>query len=132
VYGAILIAILGAQIASLALRVPLKVDVIRDRGALAREVEGDQVENTYRLQVMNTTERRQSYAIRAEGVQGLRVASEPKFEVEPASTRSVVLRLQAPRDSIPPGSNRVNLQIRSSDDDAIAVNERTVFFGVRR
>jgi cytochrome c oxidase accessory protein FixG len=132
VYGAILIAICGALIASLALRVPLKVDVIRDRGALAREVEGDQVENVYRLQVMNTTERRQSYAIRAEGVQGMRVASEPKFEVEPASTRSVVLRLQAPRDSIPPGSNRVNLQVRSSDDGAIAVNERTVFFGVRR
>jgi len=42
------------------------------------------------------------------------------------------VRLQAPRDSIPPGSNRIALDIRSSDDAAIAVREKTVFFGLRR
>jgi len=63
---------------------------------------------------------------------GLQVASERQFEVEPATTRSVVVRLQAPRDSIPPGSNRIALDIRSSDDAAIAVREKTVFFGLRR
>jgi cytochrome c oxidase accessory protein FixG len=132
VYGAILLAIIGAMGVSIALRVPLKVDVIRDRGALAREVEGDSVENVYRLQVMNTSELRHSYDIRADGMDGLRIASDPAFAVEAATTRPIVLRLQAPRDSIPPGSNRIALTIRSTDDPAIGVREKTVFFGLRR
>jgi cytochrome c oxidase accessory protein FixG len=132
IYTAILLAIAAALTVSLAMRVPLKVDVIRDRGALAREVPGDMVENVYRLQVMNTTEAKRSYALQAEGVRGLQVASEPRFEVEPASTRSVVLRLQAPRDTIPPGSNRIRLKVQAQDDPSIRVDEKTVFFGLNR
>ena len=48
------------------MRVPLKVDVIRDRGALAREAEDGRIENTFRLQVMNTSERGQAFALSAE------------------------------------------------------------------
>ena len=132
IYGAILLGIGAALAASVATRVPLKVDVIRDRGVLAREVEGDQVENVYRLQVMNTSERRHAYTVRAEGMPGLRVASEPHFEVEPETARSVVLRLQAPREAIAPGSTRVDLKIQSEDDATIQVSEKTAFLGMRR
>ena len=63
---------------------------------------------------------------------GLRVASEPRFEVEPAAARSVVLRLQAPREAIAPGSTRVDLKIQSEDDATIQVSEKTAFLGMRR
>jgi polyferredoxin len=56
IYSGILAAIMVALAVALTLRVPLKVDVIRDRGSLAREAEDGRIENTYRLQVMNTTE----------------------------------------------------------------------------
>jgi cytochrome c oxidase accessory protein FixG len=130
VYSAILWAIVAAMAVSIAQRVPLKVDVIRDRGALAREVEGDRVENVYRLQVMNTSERGHSYDIQAEGLEGLQVASAPSFDVEPEATRTVVVRLQAPRDSIPPGSNRIELTVRSLEDANVHVHEKSVFFGL--
>ena len=52
---------------------PLKVDVLRDRGALAREAAAGVIENVYRLQVMNTDETPRRYTIRAEGVPGLSV-----------------------------------------------------------
>lgn len=132
IYTGILWAIIGALVVSVATRVPLKVDVIRDRRALAREVEGDRVENVYRLQVMNTSEQRHAYRVATEGLDGLQVASDPAFEVEASATRSIVVRLQAPRDAIPPGSNRIALGIRSTDDAAIGVTEKTVFFGLRR
>src|SRR5687767_4264464 len=54
-YAGVLAAIAAALLVSLALKTPLKVDVIRDRAAMSREVEGGLVENVYRLQVMNTT-----------------------------------------------------------------------------
>ena len=56
VYGAILAAICTALLASLLLRTPFKVDVVRDRAALARLVEDGRIENVYRLQMMNASE----------------------------------------------------------------------------
>ncbi len=56
VYGAILLAISTALMVSLVLRTPFKVDVVRDRGALARLVDDGRVENVYRLQMMNARE----------------------------------------------------------------------------
>jgi cytochrome c oxidase accessory protein FixG len=136
VYGAILLTVIGALLVGLWLRVPLKVDVIRDRGALAREIIDDapviRVENAYRLQVMNTTERRQRYTVRVEGLPDLFVASELPFEVAPASTASVPLRLQAPADGVTAGAHRIQVQVSSLDSDGITVRERTTFLGLRR
>ncbi len=61
----------SVSLASLAMRTPLKVDVVRDRGALARIVEGGRLENVYRLQIMNATEQPQRYRIEARGLEGL-------------------------------------------------------------
>src|ERR1051326_781176 len=63
IYSLILMALMVAMAAALWLRVPLKVDVIRDRGAMARDVGGGEVENVYRLQIMNTAEERRSFEL---------------------------------------------------------------------
>ncbi len=132
VYGALLGAIVVGLVAALLLRVPLKVDVIRDRGALAREVEDGRVENVYRLQVSNTTEARRAYALTVSGLPGLSIASEKRFEVAAATTMSVPLRLQAGADEVAPGSHRITIAVRAEDDPAIEVREATTFLGLRR
>src|SRR6185369_6956459 len=54
VYSGVLVLIAIAFVASLWLRKPFRVDVVRDRGTLARLVDDGRIENVYRLQVMNT------------------------------------------------------------------------------
>mgnify|MGYP000125439263 CR=1 FL=1 len=73
IYTAILLAICTAFVVSIALRSPFRVDVVRDRASLARIVDEGRVENIYRLQIMNATERPQQYRISADGLPGLRV-----------------------------------------------------------
>jgi cytochrome c oxidase accessory protein FixG len=131
VYTAILGAICVGLAVSLSLRVPLKVDVIRDRGMLAREVEDGQVENIYRLQIMNTSTAPQTYTLQAAGVPGLVVASESVVDVAPTSTRTIVARLRASAAQTPAGSNRITLAVTAQGNPAIQVNEKTVFFGLR-
>jgi cytochrome c oxidase accessory protein FixG len=136
VYGGILLAVIAALAVAVYLRVPLKVDVIRDRAALAREVMDErglpQVENVYRLQVMNTTERGQTYSLQVGGLPGLVVASESTFEVPPAATKSVPLRVQAPADGVPSGTHKITIDVRAQGDDGIRVLETTTFLGLRR
>jgi polyferredoxin len=132
VYAAILASVTAALAAALVMRVPLKVDVIRDRGALAREVDSGQVENVYRLQVSNTTERVQRYTIGAQGLPSLEVASDRVFEVAPATTRSVPLRLRAAEEAVGAGSHAIVVEVVAQDDAAIRAREKTTFLGLRR
>lgn len=128
-----LIAVLTIGLASaMVLRVPLKVDVIRDRGALAREVDDGMVENTFRLQVMNTGEQQRSFRLSATGLTGLVIASEETFAVPGAATQSVMLRLRARPEDVPPGSNRIIIGVASDDEPRIAVEEKSVFLGLKR
>jgi cytochrome c oxidase accessory protein FixG len=129
VYGTILLGVIAALGSALALRVPLKVDVIRDRGAMSRELDDGRIENVYRLQVMNTTEQRQVFRVTASGLPGLVVASDATFELEAASTRSVPLRLQVPAIGVPAGSTRVMIEVAAVTDPAMRVSEKSVFIG---
>ncbi len=96
VYGALLLVIAGAFVTSLALRLPFRVDVVRDRGALARQVGEGWVENGYRLQIMNATETAQRYRINAEGLPGLVLASSATIEIGSAESRWVPVTLRIP------------------------------------
>jgi cytochrome c oxidase accessory protein FixG len=126
VYATILGALCFALALSLAMRTPLKVDVVRDRAALSRIVEGGRLENVYRLQIMNATERKQEYRITAEGLPGLELASEREVEVGPAESRWVPVRLRIPYGSAEPGSHTIHFQIAAEHGDA-HVSEKSAF-----
>lgn len=115
IYTAILGAIVIAMLVSLSLRIPFKVDVVRDRGVMARIVPGGKIENVYRLQVMNATESNQRYKIAVTGLPGLVVASESLVMVESTQSRWVAVRVQAPFDAATPGSHTIQFQIDSVD-----------------
>ncbi|MCW5655941.1 cytochrome c oxidase accessory protein CcoG [Hydrogenophaga sp.] len=127
VYGGILLAITVAVGVSLFLRTPLKVDVIRDRGALARMVEQGRIENVFRLQIMNATETTQRYAVSVSGLPGITMASETTFEVLPTEVRSVAVRVQIPPDAATTGSHPIQFDIRSSGESPQHVAEKAVF-----
>jgi cytochrome c oxidase accessory protein FixG len=132
VYGAFLLAVTVALAVALSLRVPLKVDLIRDRGALASEAEDGRVENSYRMQVSNTTEARRAFTVKASGLPGLTVASETRFEVGAAAVASIPVRLLADAGQVSPGSHKITVEVRAVDDPGVAVRETTTFLGLRR
>ena len=125
-YGSVLLALCLALLLSLATRTPLKVDVVRDRASLARIVAGGQLENVYRLQIMNATEGPQRYRIQARGLDGLQVATDGDVEVGPAESRWVAVRLQLPYGAAPTGSHTVHFDVQALGDKA-QVSEKAVF-----
>ncbi len=126
IYSAILGAVCLAMLASLALRTPFKVDVVRDRGVLARIVAGGMIENVYRLQIMNATETEQQYRISATGLPGLAVASEERVMVGATESRWVAVRLQLPYEAAGPGTHTIHFDI-TARDGVSAVHEKSVF-----
>ena len=99
VYSAVLVLITAALITSLLMRSPFKVDVVRDRGTLARIVEDGWVENVYRLQIMNTTEQVQRYRIGAAGLPAMATDAPSDVVIEPAQAQWVAVAVRVPPDA---------------------------------
>ena len=98
-YGAMLLVASTALVVSLSTRHGFSVDVIKDRGSMAREVGNGDIENVYRLQIMNATERVQSYTASVSGMKGLTLATPPELTVEAAGIGSLTIRLTLPADA---------------------------------
>jgi cytochrome c oxidase accessory protein FixG len=132
IYTALLAVIMGVFLAGLALRTPLKVDVIRDRGALVRETRDGRIENVYRLQIMNTDERAHRYVVTASGLPGLRVTPATPVTVAAAATQSVALTVQADPADLKPGSHTIVFHVESVDQPALRADEKSRFFARSR
>jgi cytochrome c oxidase accessory protein FixG len=134
VYTAILVLICGAFAASIAMRHPFRVDVVRDRASLARIVEDGMVENVYRLQIMNNQEREQTYRVRVDGLPRIAVTEPQDVKVGAAEARWISLGVRIPFDvsqQAGPGAHVIHFQIErvGSGDDAAAalLNEKSTF-----
>jgi cytochrome c oxidase accessory protein FixG len=126
IYASILAAVVIAMLVSLSLRAPFKVDVVHDRGVMARIVAGGKIENLYRLQLMNATESAQSYKIAVIGLPGLVVSSENIVSIGSTESRWVAVRVQAPFDSVSPGSHAMQFEIEALDTQQ-RLREKSVF-----
>ena len=127
VYAGIVWAVIIAAAIGLYTRVPLKVDVIRDRAAIAREVEGGQIENIYRLQIMNTAETRRVFDIHVEGPPSLQVASEARVELDATASRMVPVRVRLAPGAAQPGTHRIEFVVSAVGVEGVAVREKSVF-----
>jgi cytochrome c oxidase accessory protein FixG len=126
-YTAVLAILSIGLLWSLLARPLFKVDVVRDRGAIARMVGQGQIENVYRLQIMNATEHGQKYALAVTGIAGARIVSDAQVTVDAASARWIPVRVQAPPGSAAMGSHAINFVVSAQGGQLGDVTEKSVF-----
>jgi len=126
VYTAILSVLCVALLVSLSWRHTLKVDVIRDRASLSRITEYGTIENIYRFQFMNATEKSQTYKVSVSGLEGILVRDLPLVHAGPAESRWVVVHAEIPYGSASAGSHKIVFMIESEDGQA-SIQEKSVF-----
>ncbi len=127
VYTAILSVIVAVFIGSLLTRTPLKVDVIRDRGSMGREVEDGMIENVYRLQIMNTDEFPHRYRITVSGLETIALATPDVVELQGTESRGVPVRVRVAPGKGEKGSNKIAFEVQALDDERLRVKEKAVF-----
>ena len=126
-YTAILILITGLAAWFLAHRIPLKVDIIRDRSTLARETDEGRIENVFMLQIMNTEERTHRYKITVDGLPGAEITGDNEVDAAAAGLTSFNVIVSAPPDAGKTGSNPIHFEIEATDNDDIKVREKASF-----
>jgi cytochrome c oxidase accessory protein FixG len=128
IYTGLLVLVIMAFIGGLMLRSPLKVDVIRDRGALVRDAAGGQIENVYRLQFINTDEHAHRYELSVSGLPGLELVVKQPLEIPPATTQMVPVALHIDPTGLASGSHPIVFHIQEVDRPGVRADEKSRFF----
>ncbi len=126
-YTAILLAIIVASAWSLATRVPLKVDVIRDRSTLAREADDGRIENVYNLKIMNTSEEPRRFTLAVTGLEGIEIVGERTVDVASAENREIIVNVRVAPENGKKGANTIYFDIKAAERDNVAVHEKATF-----
>jgi cytochrome c oxidase accessory protein FixG len=131
IYSVILTIVVLLLIVSLSVRSPLKVDIMHDRGTLAREVDGMFIENTYRFQLINTDEQSHRVRLIPSGLPGLEISSDDTIELPGISTQLLIVRMRsgiAELQNKPAGAHKIQVYVESISHPGVAINDRATFF----
>lgn len=136
VYIALLSVFIIGLLISLSLRSPLRVDIVRDRGVLGREIPGGMIENIYRIQVINMSEKDQKFVLKATSKEMPQVTvlvgedNEQQIDVPAFSNQWVPMVIRVPVQGSAKGLHPLSLHIENTDktDGALSAQQETTFF----
>lgn len=127
IYSTVLTLIVCAAAWGIFTRQPIRMDVIKDRSIVSREVEDGQVENVYILQLTNMSDAPRTFELTVTGLEGLKIDGATRYEVGPTQNRSVILRARAPRGQISAGSHDIYFETHSAEQVTEKLREKTTF-----
>jgi cytochrome c oxidase accessory protein FixG len=126
-YAGALIVCLVAAIVLLANRVPLQVDVLRDRRALMHETSEGRIENPYILKIANMLEQPRMVHLSVAGPGDMRIEGETRIFLPAGEVTAIPLSVSMAGDDAIHGAQPIEFQVRSADDTPVNVAEKSIF-----
>jgi len=129
IYALLLLAIVGGLLYSIIQRVPLELDIIRDRNALYRELDSGMVENIYSLRVLNMDTRAHIYTLSFEGPDKMTMIGSTEVRAGAGEVITTVVRLQIDPYFLQQTSSELFFTISADSAEAMQRTEVARFIG---
>jgi len=110
-------------------RVPLEVDIIRDRSALYTENQRGLIENVYNLKVINMDHVAHEYQISVDGLEDIQLMGSNSVTVESGAVVDLPVRIQVDPESIKARSSKIFFNFVTNDGSGIELREPARFLG---
>jgi cytochrome c oxidase accessory protein FixG len=128
VYATLLTLLTAGFLFALFSRVPVELDIIRDRNALYREARPGFIENVYLLRVINKDEFPHSYEIEVSGLPTLSLETDPdEISVEAGSVATVAARVLIEDGAFAGGGHDIQFTLQASDVSDLSTMETARF-----
>jgi len=129
IYATILIGILVTTLVSMSQRVPLEMDVIRDRVALYLVADNGDIENVYVVKVLNMDAKPHEYELSVSGIPGLAMdSSRHEIKVNSGEVTEIPVRLRVKPEAISKRSTEIEFTIKAEHSD-VSITEKARFLG---
>ena len=130
VYAAFLLAITIGLLVAIANRVPLELDVIRDRNRLYNETFDGMIENVYTLKLVNKDQVDHEFEITVTGIDDVQLISDRKtIPVASGEVVTLPVRLKADPYALPQRSVPIDFHMQAIDDANLGTIEDAKFIG---
>lgn len=126
-YSAVLLIMVGLLIAELFIRVPLEVDIIRDRNALYRETFDGLIENVYTLKILNKSQQDAQYRIEVSGLEELRFIGDQEIVVKGSEVFTLPISIAVNPYLIEDRVTDIQFTVTEINNNDIAVTEPSKF-----
>ena len=130
-YGAVLILMISAVIFTIATRVPAKMDVLRDRGALFSFNGEGRVENSYTVKIQNMSEVPQTFSLSVDGLEDMRILTDTTVTVSSGENLSLPTVVDVPPEALVDTNNDIRFYAESQPDSLIKLETESRFVGPR-
>ncbi len=130
IYSLVLLGLTVALVYSMATRIPLELDIIRDRTALFRTTPTGYIENIYTLKIANKDTVTHDYNLVAQTTFDSRFQMrENTIRVEAGESGTFTATIQADPVQLKSMSEKVTFTLTSTDNPQLTVTETGVFIG---
>jgi cytochrome c oxidase accessory protein FixG len=130
IYATILIAFIAGFAYSLSQRIPLKLDIIRDRNSLYRETEAGLVENVYTLKLINMDNSPHRYTLSVAGLPELEVdTGRNAIEVAAGEVLNLPIRVRTDPINLKRASNEISFTLSATDAPELTTTQTGRFIG---
>jgi len=131
-YTLVLTAMISLFLYTVATRIPLEVDIIRDRNLLYRETNEGLVENIYTVKINNMENQAHNYRITAEGDYDFDFQGEHHAEVAGGEVYTTLIRLVLDPGLLREPNTKVYFNVEAEDNASISETEESRFIGPSR
>ncbi len=129
-YMVVLTALTAGLVWGISQRVPLELDIIRDRNVLYRETSEGLVENVYTLKLINMDDHPHPFALQVDGLEGLKLKLEsPLIEVPAGEVRSLPVSVRVDPVVLTRPSTTISFTLRAVDKPDLSRTETARFLG---
>ena len=126
-YSLALMLMIGVFADTLATRVPLGVDVIRDRGVHLFRVRQGQVENVYTVKINNMEAQANLVALTVEEGSPYRIRGLTRIELEPGEVLTLPLRISAAQEDLSQSRSTIHLVAQIEGRPDTRAVQKTLF-----
>ena len=130
VYALLLLVLMGGLVYAISQRVPLELDIIRDRNSLYRTTDTGMVENVYTLKLINMDEQQHVFRIDISGLKGAQlIAREQEVLVPAGEVLELPVRVRIDPYELKKTSQDVEFRLHALDNPKLDVTQTGRFVG---
>tara|TARA_B000000460_G_C21418172_1_gene349619 strand:- start:228 stop:827 length:600 start_codon:yes stop_codon:yes gene_type:complete len=126
-YFVIMLVVTSVMIWDVATRVPLEVDVLRDRNSLYQENIQGEIENVYTLKIVNKSQIDQTYKIDVEGLSQYRLIGNAEKSVGAGEVGSLPITLAVPPNELSDSITEFNFVVTSETSEGVTIKQESRF-----
>lgn len=128
-YGAALLLMVVAIAFTLITRVPLSLDVLKDRGSMFNYNNNGRIENSYTLKINNMSEVPQEFRISVSGIASARLLDTDTVTIASGENLSLPVVVEVDPERITNTTSSITFRVESVTDDSLDLATDSSFIG---